>query len=298
MRIRARSILHLAAAVVLCGCGAGPAPITVPDHGCAPVVLPLRFEHGLPLVAARVGEVDTELMVDLGGAFTVTLKPDVGAQARCRQTGDVRRFRNARGDLLTSREILVSELRLSSLALRDVTGYEQAHASGFAPPVDTGTIGLGLLREFRLLIDYSRDELSLTDRRCPASTLPEPETWATAHIVSDRDGVVVEAVIDGRERKLVLDTGATWSTLRREAVSTGGEGESTSAAPRVVLGGATVDGLDFATADWPGPQVDGVLGCNFFSSHVVQVDFEAGTVAFRPAAPAAPERCSAPSWNL
>ena len=282
-------------AVVLLGCGARPAPVTVPGGSCAPVVLPLRFERGLPLVKARVGEVDTELMIDLGGAFAVTLKPDVVSRARCRQTGDVRRFRNARGDLLTSREILISELRLSSLALRDVTGQEQVHAFGFAPPVDTGTIGLGLLREFRLLIDYGRGELVLTDRRCPAADLPDGGPWATARIVSDRDGVVVEVVIDGHEEKLVLDTGATWSTLRREAVNVSGAGGTLYSPAEVAIGGAAIAGLDFAGVDWPGPRVDGVLGCNFFSAHVVQVDFNTETVSFRPAPPASPDRCSTPS---
>jgi hypothetical protein len=40
--------------------------------------------------------------------------------------------------------------------------------------------------------------------------------------------------------------------------------------------------------------VDGVLGCNFFASHVVRIDFERGIVAFRASVPPVPDPCPSP----
>jgi hypothetical protein len=288
----------LALAVFLSGCGGATPAVVVPDSGCATAVLDLRFERGLPVTTARFGSAEAELLVDLGGASAVTLSPESLERIPHEKTDRTRVFHNARGDHLESRELRVREIALSTLILKDVVGQEQVHAEGFAPPVEAGTIGLALLREFRLLVDYGGGELTMTDRRCPATDPPDPDTWTTARITSEDDGVVIDAVIDGQERRMVLDTGATYSALQRDAVPPDrvaeAGGQEVHAPARVEIGGTAVDDLDFAVVDWPGPGVDGVLGCNFFASRVVRIDFEARTVSFRPSTSRTPPMCPSP----
>jgi hypothetical protein len=246
------------AALALAACG-GPR-VVVPARTCGTVAVPLRLEQRLPLLRADVAGTPVDLMLDLGGFDTVSLDPV--ARVPVAFTGRERTFRDARGDLLTAREYRLPAVSLGAQPLRDVVGTENVHAPGWQPPAGQGYVGLGVLRHFHLDIDYGSGALRLLDRRCPAPARPG---WTTVPLLSDADGVTVAARAGDRDVTLVLDTGATASTLRPG-----------------LPGPVTFGGVEIPVVPADFPVADGLVGADFFAAYEVAIDFEARTVAFRP----------------
>ncbi len=277
---------------------AGGPGSTPPSRPTCSGSVPLRLTHGLPVANIDIQETPVDLLLDLGGFETVSLTAQALDQVRPAFTGKTRRFENARGDRLVAREYRLSRVALGPHVFTDVVGSEHAFAPDLAPPIEAGYLGLGLLRQFHLTIDYGRGELGLVDRRCASPELPEGGPWRRIRLESQKDGLRISATVDGRRRRLVLDTGASYSTIRPDAAPREGRrsvGRLELFTPSsLVMGGGEVPGIDFAVVDLPGTGTDGILGCNFFAEHQVVIDLDARSVAFRPAAPPTPHPCPAP----
>jgi len=274
------------------------AALNPPVEAACSGAVPLRLTHGLPVATIDIQQVPVDLLLDLGGFETVSLTANALDRVHPTFTGKTRRFENARGDRLVAREYRLSQVALGPHVFEDLVGSEHVFAPDLAPPIEAGYLGLGLLRHFHLTIAYGRGELGLVDRRCAAPELPEGGPWRQVRLESQKDGLRISAAVDGKRRRLVLDTGASYSTIRPAAAPREGRrsvGDMELFTPSsLVVGGDEVPGIDFAVVDLPGPGTDGILGCNFFAEHEVVVDLDARSVAFRRAAPPTPHPCPVP----
>ena len=120
----------------------------------------------------------------------------------------------------------------------------------------------------------------------------------TARMRSTKDGVRLSMTIDGRETRVLLDTGASYSTLRPSAAPENARvrtrhGEFYRPA-RMSVAGTEMRPVEFYVLDLPGPGADAILGCNFFAENEVRMDFRTETVAFRPVRPSSPHPCPSP----
>jgi len=277
---------------------AGGPRVTPASHPTCAGAVPLRLTHGLPVVTLDIQQTPVDLLLDLGGFEAVSLTAKALDRVQPTFTGKTRRFENARGDRLVAREYRLSQVAFGPHVFTDLVGSEHVFAPDLAPPIEAGYLGLGLLRHFHLTIAYGRGELGLIDRRCAGLELPEGRPWRRVRLESQKDGLRISAAIDGKKRSLVLDTGASYSTIRPAAAPREGRrsvgGTELFTPSSLVVGGDEVPGIDFAVVDLPGPGTDGILGCNFFAEHEVVVDLDARSVAFRRAAPPTPHPCPAP----
>jgi hypothetical protein len=286
----------LAVANVAC---AGPPEVTLPPNPTCSASLPLQFTRGLPLVSIDVNGFTVSVLLDSGGFDSVSLGALVIDQVKPAYTGKTQRFENARGDALVARGYRLERVAIGPHVFTDVHGSEYVFAPDLPPTVLTGYLGLGLLRHLHLLIDYGRGELGLADRRCPVPALPDGAPWQRVKIESDEDGPRISATIDGRRRSLVLDTGASYSTIRRDVVPQQrlrrvGTWELYPPA-RVIAGDGEITGLELAVVDLRGPGTDGILGCNFFAAYQVFMDFEHREIAFRRSPLPVPHPCPSPT---
>jgi Aspartyl protease len=260
----------LVAVVCLAGCASAPR-VRLPGEPST-TSSSLDFVAGLPTIPVVVGGRTIDVLLDSGGFDTLSLSPELMA-ALGEPTGRSRTFTNARGERLQSREYLLREVRIGALVLRDVRAFEHRFASGFAPPVKTGYLGLGILRNLRVLLDYRARRVLFASRGAPLTPY-ETSTWRAAEIVADAHGATVESLLDGRPHRLILDTGATASLLR------GPSGRL--AVTEAKLGATPLGPMTFAQVPLDGLPVDGLLGADFFAAHPVLIDFPAHRIAIAP----------------
>lgn len=132
---------------------------------------------------------------------------------------------------------------------------------------------------------------------------------ATVRFDPGGDGVVIPALVDGKVANLLLDTGATVSSVdtsfrallgspvRRHAIHTP-DGASSEvevfSAPEMKLGTMPIDGvkeivcLDCSRFREHGLDMQGFIGMDFLQRHVVRLDYDRGEVSFLRVAPANP----------
>ena len=128
--------------------------------------------------------------------------------------GRHRTIHDAQGNALEVRGFSIPELRIGTVILRDVRGWEARHAPNWEPPVHAGHIGRGLLSAFRVTIDVPSRSLHLDSARCAE---PAAKTRVAAEF--DSDGVTSQAVADDARLTMIWDTAATVSIVRTERAS-------------------------------------------------------------------------------
>jgi len=100
----------------------------------------------------------------------------------------------------------------------------------------------------------------------------------------------VRVGLDGAMFTLGVDTGAQYSALREDVVATrplpltpaAGDRPPFYPARHAVVGGNDLGTLEFVVLPLQLPRgIDGVLGYNFFTGHVVCLDYERGELRVR-----------------
>jgi hypothetical protein len=262
----ARSSLAAGGCLVVLSCAGVAPPPSFEDPPAPVVALPLSFREGLPELDVVVAAQHLSLMFDTGAGAAIALSPSVLQRLPgVAYTGRTRRFRDARGELLSSREFLLSELALGPLILHGVTGQELVYSEDFAPPNREGYVGRALVARHRLLIDYAARRLTILSGEAQPDERELHERPPTPVDV-DSNGIVVRASLDGSRARFVLDTGATRSVLRLRGSS------GRTARHDLVVCGDALPAFELLEPDMGPPGVDGMLGRSFFEARRVLVD--------------------------
>ncbi len=267
----------LTAALVasLAGCGASYRAVVGTPPPRSGQTLPVTFVLNLPLIEAGIGDQVVRLIVDVGGHDNITLT----AQALERlpmvaRTGRSHVSFNAAGKATNDAEIIVPELRLGEVVLRDVTG----HGVQLPEPIEhaaDGYLGAGLLKRFRLLVEYP-EAIVLLPAAAPGSDDGiDVSGWAALRIDGRRRTV---AAINGRAITAGWDTGASHTVIDDDLARTLFGRERGGVECALTLDGHAFDAVEMRVIELRGSGVDVLVGHNFFTRHRVLFDFAGGIV--------------------
>lgn len=276
---------------MLAGCG-GPQPVervTSPAVGGS--VVPVEMVHSLPVVEVVMQDRHWRLIVDLGGTDALSLSTSALRDLQVHFTGRHRHIFDAFGKLWRGREFVVAEIMLADLKLYGVRGYEIPD-NRFNIPSNRGAedvqldgyIGVDLLRQFNLLVDYPNNRLVLADHAAQPPVMID--NWASSKF-DNYAGVTSYITLDGQRRRANWDTGASHTVIRpgRTGASwarwTYGDYEAVTS-PSLSIGGSDLGEFDLVLLDFRKPRVDVILGTNLFESRAVWFDFVQQEVAVEP----------------
>jgi len=269
--MRLRSLIAIAAI--------SPAVGATPD----PLRLPLTFLGNNPMTSIEVAGHETEVVVDTGGGVLALSRETLTRAGAVELSGKPAIWTDANGQAHEARRFRVPEIRVGGRLFANLEAIE-AQTIPNGPPVPNA-IGREFLRQFIVLMDYSRRTMTLLSAKtaevaaeamgCQGTRVPFEQTSAP--------GLAITRVkLDGATLRLVWDTGATYSSLSARVISA----HRLSVAPAVgtrppfyntqhlVMGGSDFGPLEFVVLplELPG-DFDGMLGYNVFAKHVVCLNY-------------------------
>jgi hypothetical protein len=239
--------------------------------------IPLKIVDKLPYIPVQIEGKIFLMMLDLGADDNVSLAPQTIRTIHLEQTEGSYRHFDAKGNVIEARRLRIPELRIGGMIFKNVDADEQQFALDYHPPdVSRGHVGLGLLRDYKIALDYGRRQMWLIandsgapgQRRCQGVAIPRLP--ANAVIMETK------AQTDMGELTLEWDTGSQANILRRpDAPASKADGDEP---PRVqsrrfALGDVDFGPVSFYAVNFARPaDVDGVVGYEFFAKHAVCFD--------------------------
>jgi hypothetical protein len=186
------------------------------------------------------------------------------------------------GNVLESRTFVVPQLKLGDLVLRDVPGTEAIYAPNFAPPGKSGHIGFAFLRNYVVVLDYGAKMMKLYT--AGEEKLPRECGEARAPLMIGEYGLQSVALTDRGEIRIGWDTGAQTNAFTPATFSVPAERYVLGQEHEFrdfTLGQVKLGPLKVRTIDLQMPGLNGLLGYDFFASHVVCFDVGRKIVAIK-----------------
>lgn len=282
------------------------APIQV--HTKGPSTVPFDAPSGLVIVTARInGRSHVRLLLDTGdpSGFTLDTKTAKAIGLPLRERTPTRATGVVGSEHYTLYRARVGSFLLGGLSARDFSIWTAPDAGLIAKTTGVqvdGFIGVDLLRDLRVTIDYPAHQITFAPAGPPAAGPSVP-----MRLTGNR--IVIEALLNGEARRsVILDTAAGTSFIsqadldRTEPSPTGRSAQIVDSSgtavsvpvrilPRLEIGATGVDRvpvvpLDFETLNQDlfaaTPQdIAGILGGDILSRFVVVLDFPNRTVSVR-----------------
>lgn len=284
--IRSRPAGFLLALVVLAACSSPPPPPPPRPEEVGVVRVPLVLEDGLPWVRASIQGQPVQLLLDLGGFDAVALTSESLSELEVNWTGRSKFTFSAMGESARAKEYVVRDFVLAGIRFPEVRGYEDLLHGKHRSQPRSGYLGLGVLRRFRIIIDYEAGRLVLIWPDAPMPAGYDVENWATLEFKDNPDGVMARVKLDGKERILVWDTGASHCVLKKglegAAPVSVKNGHPFARMESFEVAGREAGPMDFALLAFSEPKADGFVGTPFFARHAVYIDFANRVMAVRP----------------
>ena len=208
-----------------------------------------------------------------------------------RLTGKSTTYKDAEGKPYYARQFIVPRVELNELIITDIPGVENLNG----PPDFDGTIGMALIRNFNLLVDYSEEKVTLF-RKDDYPGFLSNEQWS-AHRFRKPLQLRVRFDFSDAEYEMGLDTGFSVtaipkaSDLGQELVSNLKIGDqhrtiNTRTGKEVFMYNLEhiyLDGYDLGNntcilSDAPTYMGNGLMGFDFFNNNKVFLDFGNGRV--------------------
>lgn len=255
----------------------------------------LRYdERRLPLIDVRIDNRLHTLMLDTGSTEGIHLYEHDLERLVAQASVKAVRLAPRRLRDITGGENQVSAWRISRLFIGNIP-FDDVEAVSFKSwgfslgkelPVSE-VMGLGLLRDRKVLMDFKSDRLQILAHR-PSDIA----TWSSYPFEQTDEGLLVMAFVGKKPLRLIVDTGASHSLLFAAGLPAGLlfsgcrsiEPEAANLDCRVARltlvdsQGLSRDDLAIV-ADGPTPEAlgfDGLLGMGFMRGHRVIVDMPAG----------------------
>ena len=238
----------------------------------AAIVVSIELEKGNPIASARINGIPVRLVVDSGGGV-ISLRSEVIEKVAAARTGSTRSSTDAYGKKSTQTLFILDSLELGGSTFSNVEAGEASKYVAESP--GDGVIGRNFLNQFLVVYDYSSRKITLFSRRDRSRA--DSECHGTAvRTIPDQDGIVVSmANTDHRAMRMLWDTGATYSFVKKTFVDKHQlpVQEPFYTSQRFTLGQQDFGPLQFVVLDLQDPSnVDGFVGYNFFMNHVVCID--------------------------
>jgi hypothetical protein len=254
-----------------------------------PVVVPLRLAGHFPIVIAQVDGVDVPLAFGSGDSFPVRLEQSVLDRIKAVPIDGVTMGLDAKGHLLRSPKFRVSHLQLGDAVFSDVIAELDVHSRTYHPPKvgQQGWLGTGLLKSYEVVLDYPRRTMILVPRAANDAQSEQCRGTSVPFAVKEQPAEPFTKVdTDLGQLTLVWDTGSGASIVSQKVVVQQGYVEPSNEdvrTQRLIVGGTDFGPWRFKWMKMSLPPfLDGSIGYDFLTTHVVCIDFPDKQVVVQP----------------
>ena len=247
-------------------------------------IIPVNLSTHTPIVNATIKEKKIKISFDSGAHTALILnKKILDKTPGVTFTGNYRHSIDATGKKYKNPEFKLDKIILGNYKSHNITGNIYApwglllkNDSSSHDKKDEikykkdGVFGLDLFKNKKLIIDYPKKNLVVLHN----DTLPEPYStfkWIECKQNVDTNGIVIEGIFSKKKGRFLLDTGATASFLRPSFLSIKDKKESVSGF-FLTDKHAELGEIKFYLYEFVEPQVDGILGYDFFSNKKIYVE--------------------------
>lgn len=195
-------------ALLIYGCGGAPEALyegMLPEfEHFTSTEIPLEVERGMPYITIDIETEKFELLFDTGAnSVTIALSPESVDDLNVRHVGRPRFLKNNDGLTMYRKfvleEVTLGGLRYGKLLCDKVTSSVLEH---FDVELK-GLIGLALLKEFNVLVDYKERKVELFRN----DIYPKQDNiaaWQKIPFIVSEDGILVKGTIQGGDRELIV----------------------------------------------------------------------------------------------
>ncbi len=263
--------------------------------------LPLTFDgkYGFPSVSVTIQGHAIPLAFDLGGSkLQLAVSPAIlkRLNIRVHHVGGVVHGVDARGIKSTYKAFVLPQVELGDFVFNDVKGIEYHPWGGEGAPKD-GIVGFDLIARFNLVIDFSKSAVILVrgNNYPPGYDIgswPKVPFAVNGHMIAS-------AKVNDKTISLIWDTGTPVSSLKLQTIISGDVASCSKtilfkiaadpntckaiAAAEFIMGERDFGPMTFYTRSMPALPADGMIGDDFFRTHIVYIDFFDKTVAIAKA---------------
>jgi Aspartyl protease len=257
----------------------------VPALCAAAVVIPVELEDGNNFTTVRINGVKLKTVIDTGGWHAIGITPEAVARLHVHFTGTTTALADSAGGRYEGREFRIPSMQLGGVTFHDVLGFERRSAG--AGDLDAAefdaVIGSDFLEHYTVVVDYPRKRFELY----PVASAHAVCGPVTATILPSEDGIMFSTIrTDSGVMNLGWDTGATYSVLQKAVATLRGLPlkDDFYSTRRFALEHFDAGGMDLVSVDMAGvPDLDGLIGFNFFEHHRVCFDYAGHAVSVRQA---------------
>ena len=270
------------AVALLCGACSTAHPTLDPSQPLPLVDIPIELRHRLPNIDVLISGRRFKLFLDLGGFHAISLTPAELDRADVQVLDGPHTLMNSAGKMFEARRFIVPNVVIGGVSFSDQEGGEFLFDEALAPPDRNGYIGMGLLGQFLVVLDYPAKRVRLYpsgDRRAFAA-----ECGRSTFDVSLVD-MVAQSVVSTEHGDLRVewDTGATHNFIRPAAIWRGRDtdprpnpAQATETIASVRLAALELGPVEFRVAQFHAPALDAIFGTSFFLSRKVCLDLPQG----------------------
>ena len=256
----------------------------------AQTLVPVEREDGNNVATLRIGQQELKAVLDTSGGYAIALSPQALEKLRVRFSGNVIERTGLGGEKFRGREFVIPSLELGGTVFLNVDGFERRHAAeadSKAGRSYEAVIGGGFLEHYTVVIDYPGRRFELH----PAGHGPAVCGPATAPMLPTQNGVEFTTVrTDAGVMNLGWSSGSTYSVLQKAVADLRSLAlkDGFYSTRRFSLERFNAGAMEMVAIDVPGiPDLDGLIGFDFFERYRVCFDYQHHTVSVR--APASTE---------
>jgi hypothetical protein len=248
------------------------------------VTVPLQFDGDFPVIIVRINGHKVPVTIDLAQIAPVSLQQSTVDEVKAVAVVDLHAVSDASAGSGVPL-VKVQHIEIGGMMFSNVDGYIDVRAPATqTPTTPQGVIGLPLLRSFKVILDYKHKSITFIQSSrfaaggdaCTGARVPFMPEWHGAP--------VAKAHTDLGDLILVWDTGAARGVIRKKTADDlhATVSNQVVSLPHLNFGDTDVGAMDFRVVDYAQlPGTDGFVGNDFFSKHVVCIDFPGSQVLVR-----------------
>lgn len=229
--------------------------------------------HGFPAFQATIAGKNANLYIDTGGYKALALIPDSARRLSVRYDPESssRDANNYQGRNYVSHTFSASLFEAGSLRLPEIRGGDLSQFSLPNSNLD-GYIGIELLKNYLMVFDYKKGELRLY-APSDASDLSRECGGSSFAIELQNDSIIATGITEFGPRRFLLDTGSSRNVFRPSSLPVALlRGQITVELSNTKFGSYELNPATFLLVPFQAPDVDGVLGREFFDGRKVCID--------------------------
>ncbi len=254
--------------------------------------LPISFSSSkTPIIAVKIGNMDSNLKLDLGSKMELELDPNVLSQLQKHPKAPTT-WKDAKGNCYETPSYILPRVEIGSFKYHQVSATEDSQEfhnnvllwSGTQeqeePVPHQGTIGRPLLKDKVLFLDFpSRAMVICSKLDQLVREKISPRNWHKIPLQISRFGIILSIETDLGPKRFVLDTGCTVSLIRTPQLEELSLGEQRYGMKTIVSSKFALDDEEFGpkrlylfdiTSEVS--EIDGILGMDFLSEHRIVLD--------------------------